>query len=401
MVQMVREGSGEGRPPNCTDFTAEFGVSRRTVARDLDFLRDEERAPLAYDDARHGFRLTDETYTLPPVTIIPDELGPTRCRMNISVVDKATCLFHTDYEDDRRRTSSSPSLPPWPVIAERLGVPRDVFLEHICANSMHLHDVIMNKNIPADVSDYNKYRMRNEPIAPPPVLIYEKGTGSPYAFVAISTCVRMSTLEWMFVEPSTNSVVNPAWVQTIHLTPPEISLLADTFAKTVETMDRVCAEGFRVTQNADDAISGTIDGKAFAKFPSLLEAQDKALRNALDNERADIVRMFSAKRMPVSANPAQLLWSIYEHNQVASEKGLDVKVSQRKKGDIWRSFGHNPSSMMEQQHPPAHIEVEHGPQFEVRYGVTSWTVSMDNLPSFLAALWPKMQEKDDRVDNRK
>jgi hypothetical protein len=44
-------------------------VSRRTVARDLDFLRDEERAPLAYDDARHGFRLTDETYTLPPVRI--------------------------------------------------------------------------------------------------------------------------------------------------------------------------------------------------------------------------------------------------------------------------------------------------------------------------------------------
>jgi len=36
---------------------AEFGVSRRTVARDLDFLRDEERAPLTYDDVRHGFRL--------------------------------------------------------------------------------------------------------------------------------------------------------------------------------------------------------------------------------------------------------------------------------------------------------------------------------------------------------
>jgi len=47
----------------------EFGISRRTVARDLDFLRDEERAPLQYDDARHGFRLSDETYALPPVTI--------------------------------------------------------------------------------------------------------------------------------------------------------------------------------------------------------------------------------------------------------------------------------------------------------------------------------------------
>lgn len=69
MVQMVQEGSGGGKPPNSTDFMAEFGVSRRTVARDLDFLRDEERAPLAYDDARHGFRLTDATYTLPPVTV--------------------------------------------------------------------------------------------------------------------------------------------------------------------------------------------------------------------------------------------------------------------------------------------------------------------------------------------
>ena len=32
----------------------EFGVSRRTVARDLDFLRDEERTPLEYDEARSG-----------------------------------------------------------------------------------------------------------------------------------------------------------------------------------------------------------------------------------------------------------------------------------------------------------------------------------------------------------
>ena len=69
MVQMVREGTETGYLPNSSDFIKEFEVSRRTVARDLDFLRDEERAPLAYDDARHGFRLTDETYTLPPVRI--------------------------------------------------------------------------------------------------------------------------------------------------------------------------------------------------------------------------------------------------------------------------------------------------------------------------------------------
>lgn len=69
MVQMVREGTDSGNLVNSADFITEFGVSRRTVARDLDFLRDEERAPLAYDDARHGFRLTDQTYTLPPVSI--------------------------------------------------------------------------------------------------------------------------------------------------------------------------------------------------------------------------------------------------------------------------------------------------------------------------------------------
>ena len=69
MVQMVREGTQTGYLANSSDFMKEFEVSRRTVARDLDFLRDEERAPLAYDDARHGFRLTDETFTLPPVRI--------------------------------------------------------------------------------------------------------------------------------------------------------------------------------------------------------------------------------------------------------------------------------------------------------------------------------------------
>ena len=69
MVQMVREGSETGCLPNSRDFMGDFGVSRRTVARDLDFLRDEERTPLEYDEARHGFRLTDETFSLPPVRI--------------------------------------------------------------------------------------------------------------------------------------------------------------------------------------------------------------------------------------------------------------------------------------------------------------------------------------------
>jgi hypothetical protein len=40
MIQMVREGTAEGDPPNSMDFMKEFGISRYTVARDLDVLRD-------------------------------------------------------------------------------------------------------------------------------------------------------------------------------------------------------------------------------------------------------------------------------------------------------------------------------------------------------------------------
>ena len=59
MVQMLRESAETDYLANSGDFMKEFEVSRRTVARDLDFLRDEENAPLAYDEARHGYVLTD------------------------------------------------------------------------------------------------------------------------------------------------------------------------------------------------------------------------------------------------------------------------------------------------------------------------------------------------------
>jgi len=50
-------------------FTGKLEVSRRTIMRDLDFLRDDENAPIAYDDSRKGFTLTDATFVLPPVQI--------------------------------------------------------------------------------------------------------------------------------------------------------------------------------------------------------------------------------------------------------------------------------------------------------------------------------------------
>ena len=57
ILEMIREGTRSGLLPNCGDFRRELEVSRRTLMRDLEFLRDDERAPIAYEESRRGFRL--------------------------------------------------------------------------------------------------------------------------------------------------------------------------------------------------------------------------------------------------------------------------------------------------------------------------------------------------------
>ena len=66
ILEMVREGTRAGTPPNCGHFTRDLEVSRRTVMRDLEFLRDDENVPIAYDDSLKGFKLTAPTFVLPP-----------------------------------------------------------------------------------------------------------------------------------------------------------------------------------------------------------------------------------------------------------------------------------------------------------------------------------------------
>ena len=74
ILEMIREGTRTGSLPNCRHFARELGVARRTIQRDLDFLRDDERAPIAYDDSRKGYHLTDPTFILPPVQLTRREV---------------------------------------------------------------------------------------------------------------------------------------------------------------------------------------------------------------------------------------------------------------------------------------------------------------------------------------
>lgn len=64
----------EGRSLKATDIAREFEVNVRTAYRDLDFLRDEWRAPVEYDAAQGSYVLTEPMTELPPVALSHGEL---------------------------------------------------------------------------------------------------------------------------------------------------------------------------------------------------------------------------------------------------------------------------------------------------------------------------------------
>ncbi len=74
ILEMIREGTTSGSLPNARTFCDELGVSRPTVMRDMDWLRDEENAPIAYDPALHGYAMTDATWEMPPVSLTRREV---------------------------------------------------------------------------------------------------------------------------------------------------------------------------------------------------------------------------------------------------------------------------------------------------------------------------------------
>jgi len=63
-----------GRPLQATDMAAHFEVGVRTAYRDIDFLRDQMRAPIEYDRGRGTYRLTDLTTPLPPALFTQGEV---------------------------------------------------------------------------------------------------------------------------------------------------------------------------------------------------------------------------------------------------------------------------------------------------------------------------------------
>jgi proteasome accessory factor B len=63
-----------GRYPNAATIARALEVSRRTVQRDIEFLRDRLGAPLEFDDRRNGYRYRDPTYHIGLLTLSEGEL---------------------------------------------------------------------------------------------------------------------------------------------------------------------------------------------------------------------------------------------------------------------------------------------------------------------------------------
>ncbi len=68
--RMIRSGSY----PNASRLKAHFEVSRATIMRDIEFLRDRYNAPLEYDPMQNGYYYTDPTFFVQSVMLSEAEV---------------------------------------------------------------------------------------------------------------------------------------------------------------------------------------------------------------------------------------------------------------------------------------------------------------------------------------
>ena len=93
----VHEHLQTGRRTNCRTLAESLEVSKRTILRDIDFMRDQLGLPIEYDQAAHGFFYTREVVQFPTIKISEGEL------VALSVARKALAQYRgTPYEKPLR-----------------------------------------------------------------------------------------------------------------------------------------------------------------------------------------------------------------------------------------------------------------------------------------------------------
>lgn len=72
--QKIRQGTRIERYPNCREMAEEQEVSRKTIQRDVDYLKWEMNAPIEYDPVKHGYYYTEPDFKLPAINIRRSDL---------------------------------------------------------------------------------------------------------------------------------------------------------------------------------------------------------------------------------------------------------------------------------------------------------------------------------------
>jgi Predicted transcriptional regulator len=73
-ILQIDECIRDGTYPNAETLAKKFGMSRSTIVRDIDFLRDQYRAPLEYDRSKNGYYYTDRTFFIKSILLSEGEL---------------------------------------------------------------------------------------------------------------------------------------------------------------------------------------------------------------------------------------------------------------------------------------------------------------------------------------
>lgn len=84
----------EGSYPNCTSLAREWEISPKTIQRDIDYLKYELDAPIAYHNKEHGFYYTENNYRLPALSMSESDL------FSVCIAERALKQFeHTPMYD--------------------------------------------------------------------------------------------------------------------------------------------------------------------------------------------------------------------------------------------------------------------------------------------------------------
>ncbi|MAS96859.1 MAG: hypothetical protein CMO55_27020 [Verrucomicrobiales bacterium] len=73
-VLRIHEMISRGNFPNCSTIARELEVNRKTIQRDINFMRDELDLPLEYDETSHGYRYTRPVNEFPFLKTTAEDL---------------------------------------------------------------------------------------------------------------------------------------------------------------------------------------------------------------------------------------------------------------------------------------------------------------------------------------